>query len=284
VGGAMSASRVGVWAAVVAMTFAGLCAEGHAEIRVASINMCADQLLLALADPDQIIGLGPYSRDASLSWMAEQAKRYTQLSGDAEDVLALEPNLVLAGKYGKPATRQVLREQGVAVVEFDAPHSIDDVKKQIQKVGDLVGHPDRAAALIDRIDASAARARAAALHWPARVLAVSRRGWVTGDNSLVSSLLSAVGLVNAANELGMSRGGFTSLEVIVAAHPDLILVAEATPTADDQGKALLLHPVLERLYPPERRLVMSEQFTYCGGPMLPAALDRIADEVAQLRK
>src|SRR5215204_1442483 len=31
--------------------------------RVASINLCTDQLLLSLADPDQIVGLSPYIRD-----------------------------------------------------------------------------------------------------------------------------------------------------------------------------------------------------------------------------
>ena len=31
--------------------------------RIASINVCTDQLLLTLADPEQILGLSPYSRD-----------------------------------------------------------------------------------------------------------------------------------------------------------------------------------------------------------------------------
>ena len=44
--------------------------------RVASINVCTDQLLLALADPEQILGLSPYSRDAARSWAAAQAARF----------------------------------------------------------------------------------------------------------------------------------------------------------------------------------------------------------------
>ena len=43
--------------------------------RVASINVCTDQLLLALADPEQILGLSPYSRDAARSWAAVGAGR-----------------------------------------------------------------------------------------------------------------------------------------------------------------------------------------------------------------
>ena len=55
--------------------------------RIASLNLCTDQLLLALVDPAQILGLGPYSRDTTRSWSAADAHRYPRLSGEAEDVL-----------------------------------------------------------------------------------------------------------------------------------------------------------------------------------------------------
>ena len=42
--------------------------------RIVSFNQCADQLVLALADPGQIVGLSPYAADPSLSVMAEPAK------------------------------------------------------------------------------------------------------------------------------------------------------------------------------------------------------------------
>ena len=255
-----------------------------APLRIASINMCADQLLQTLADPDQIAGLGPYSRDPTLSWLAEDAQKYQRLTGEAEDIIALKPDLVLAGKYGKKATRDLLDDQKIQVADFDVPRSIDEVKAQIRRVGDIVGHPERASALNDKIDASAARARAAALQHHARILAVSRRGWVAGTNGLLSSLLATVGLANSAGELGLKSGGFVSLETIIAAKPDLILVAEAAPGAEDQGKAMLLHPALDRNYPPARRIVIPEQLTICGGPMLPAALDRLADAMTRISR
>jgi iron complex transport system substrate-binding protein len=255
-----------------------------ASLRIASINMCTDQLLLALADPEQIAGLGPYARDPHMSWSATEALRYPQLSGEAEDLLMLAPTLVFAGRYGKSATRAILRAKGIAVEEFDAPRSIDDVKKQIRRVGALVGHPERADLMVGRIDQAVARTRTAAERWHDRVLAVARRGWVTGRDSLLSSLLATVGLSNAAGDLGLNRGGFVSLEAIVAARPDLLLVAEDNPRPDDQGKALLLHPAIERTYPPDRRLVISDQLTICGGPMLPAALDRLAESIERVHR
>lgn len=251
---------------------------------IASINMCTDQLLIAVADPAQIVGLGPYARDPHLSWSAKEAASFPRLSGEAEDLLMLAPDLVLAGRYGKAATRDLLRSEGIAIAEFDVPRSIDDVKAQIRRVGDLAGHPERAESIIDRIDHSVARTRAVAARWRDRILPVSRRGWVAGSDSLISSLLAVAGLSNAASEIGVSHGGFAALETIVASQPDLLLLSDDKPFAEDQGKALLLHPAIQTAYPPSRRLVFPDQLTMCGGPMLPAALDQLADSIERIHQ
>ena len=63
--------------------------------RVVSMNVCTDQLLLSLADPVQILGLSRFSRDDWQSWAAADARRYPRLSGGAEDVLVLKPDVVM---------------------------------------------------------------------------------------------------------------------------------------------------------------------------------------------
>jgi iron complex transport system substrate-binding protein len=65
--------------------------------------------------------------------------------------------------------------------------------------------------------------------------------------------------------------------------PDAILVARADGAAEDQGQAMLLHPAIQSLFPPERRIVIPEALTICGGPMLADAMDRLAAQIAKLR-
>ncbi len=250
--------------------------------RIASINVCTDQLLMILANPEQILGLSPYSRDPARSWDAAKARRFPQLSGAAEDVLMLKSDVVVAGRFTRLATRQLLKDQGVRVVEFDAARSLDDVKKSIRLMGDVTQHPDRALAEISRLDAAIAHAHQVAARKPYRVLAVSRRGWVSGRDSLTSSLLTNAGLSNAAGDLGVKSGGFASLETIVSLKPDFILVSEDSDFAEDEGSAFLLHPALERLYPASKRIVVPERLTVCGGPMLAEALERLASELERV--
>jgi iron complex transport system substrate-binding protein len=262
----------------------GSLVPANAGPRVASINVCTDQLLLALADPEQILGLSPYSRDAARSWAAAKAAQFPRLAGDAEDILVLQPDFVVAGRFTKRATRELLKEKGVRVVEFDAARSVDDTRTQIRRMGELIGQPQRAAAEIARLDAALERARAAGSRQNYRVLALSRRGWVSGSDSLTTSLLAAAGLTNAVGTLGFRSGGFASLETIVSTRPDFILVADDSPFAEDQGRAFLLHPALEQLYPPDRRLVIPERLTVCGGPMLSEALERLTAEIERVSR
>ncbi len=257
-------------------------ARAQPRPRIASINVCTDQLLLTLADPGQIVGLSPYSRDPERSWAAADASRYPKLSGEAEDVLVLKPDVVVAGRFTKRATRELLKAEGFRVEEFDAVRSLDDTKRQIVRMGEIVGHSDRAAAAVARIDDAVARARQAAARKPLRVLPLSRRGWVSGGDSLTSSLLATVGLTNPASQLGYKLGGFASLETIVNLKPDMLLLSDGGSFAEDEGTAFLLHPALEQLYPPDKRIVIPERLTVCGGPMIADALTRLVSELERV--
>ena len=252
--------------------------------RIASMNVCTDQLLIALADPQQILGLSRYSRDAWQSFAADDARRYPILSGSAEDVLVLKPDVVVASLFDKRSTRELLKAKGLHLAEFAVPRNLDEVKAQIRQMGEIVQHADRATAEIARLDAAIARARKAVADRRYSVLPLSRRGWVSGSDSLVSSLLTETGLFNAAGDLGVEMGGFAPLEAIVNLRPDFILVSEAGDRAEDDGGAFLLHPALERFYPPEKRIVIPERLTVCGGVMLADALDVLIKELKRVER
>ena len=273
--------RLAFWCAVFAVMIS--CNPSFASgPRIVSMNVCSDQLLLSLADPDQIMGLSRFARDSWQSWAADDARRYPVLSGGAEDVLVAKPDIVVASLFDKRSTRELLKEKGLHLVEFTVPRTLDEVKDQIREMGEMVQHPERARTEVARLDAAMARAREAGMDRHYRVLPLSRRGWVSGSDSLVSSLLTETGLLNPAGELGVASGGFASLEAIVSLKPDFILVSEAGDRAEDDGRAFLLHPALERFYPPQKRIVIPERLTVCGGVMLADALDLLTTELKRV--
>ena len=80
--------------------------------------------------------------------------------------------------------------------------------------------------------------------------------------------------------MGVATSGFVSLEALVAARPDYLIVSEHEAEAMDQGQAFLAHPALARLWPAARRLVLPDRLTICGGPSTPALVAQFASEIA----
>lgn len=256
---------------------------GAAPSRIVSINLCADELLIALADPGQIMALSPYATDATLSYVADRAKAFRHDAAEAETVVELDPDLVLAGRFTKRATREMLARLGYPVSLLDPARSVQQSIDQIREVAGLVGHPERGDALIAAIDEARTRASAAAGVFQPTAAVYQRRGYVTGGDTLTGELLGLAGFLNQGGALAGATGGFVPLERLIANHPDFLIVASANPRPEDQGTALLAHPALSRLYPPERRIVLPERLTVCGGPSLPAALDWLAGEARRVR-
>lgn len=258
-------------------------AQTPQPVRVISLNMCTDQLLLDLAPTQQIAGLSPFAADAGRSFLAARAGSLPILSGSAEEVMMLRPDLVVSGTFTKRATREFIRARGVNLEEFAPIRTLAETKRQITRFGEITGATVKAAERNAEIDAALAELRTTAAAQKLRVLPLARRAWVSGSNSLISELLTQAGLVNAAAELGIRTGGRTTLEQIVMLKPDAILISRDDGEAEDQGRALLLHPAIQSLFPPERRIVIPERLTICGGPMLADAMRALAGQISRLK-
>ncbi|HZP21200.1 MAG TPA: ABC transporter substrate-binding protein [Bauldia sp.] len=252
--------------------------------RIVSINLCTDELLLRLADPAQIAALSTYATDERLSFLATEAKAFRHDAADAETVVGLDPDLVLAGRFTKRDTRDILRRLGYLLVELDPARSVDDSIAAIREVASLTGHPERGEELVAEIEAARRRAKAAVSAPKVRptVVFYQRRGYVTGGATLTGELLGDVGLDNAGGTLAGGSGGFVPLEKLIANPPDYLILSSATARAEDQGSALLAHPALLRLFPSEKRIALPDRLTVCGGPSLPAAFDWLAAQAQRI--
>jgi iron complex transport system substrate-binding protein len=246
--------------------------------RVVSANLCADQLLLALGDPQSILALSSLASDPTLSPVAEEARRFPAIRGSGEEIVRLSADLALIGAHDTPFTRALLAEKGVPTHALAPWSSLKEGAAQIRALAARLGHAERGEALVAEIEAAAARAKGAAGR-PATFLMLHRRGYAPGFHSVTSQIARIAGMVDIAPALGLERGGFVSIEKVVAARPDFLIVADLDARAPDQGKALLLHPALAALYPPSRRLVSPDPATLCAGPATPAAIDALAAEI-----
>ena len=239
--------------------------------RVLSLNLCADQLLLALADPGQIVALSRFSRDAGMSAAARKARNFPVASGGIEAVLRDRPDLVLAGPYDRPVTSGVLARQGIAVRIVPLWQGFAAGAAEIRALAAALGHPERGVALVAHIEA--AREAAANAGAGRSALALGRGGYVDGADSLTGSLLAAVGLRPA---IPAAHGRFVPLETPSQLDPQVLVLAEGRSAANDRGAALLRHPALRAWAAGRRVVTLPPALTACPGPGLVEALDILA--------
>lgn len=243
--------------------------------RIVSLNLCADQLVLALADRAQIAGLTKNARDSQMSAAAAAARGLPLLSGSAEEVLAIDPDLVV----GMPARRNpavaVLKARDFRAVDLKSAENYDDIVASIRQVAKAVGHADRGEALIARMNDDLARLPKA--RRPVVAAYYQRRGFMTGTGTLIDDLMRRVGMTNLATRLGKPPLSQMSLEEMTAAAPDYLIVESATDRVTDQGTEMLHHPILAAI----PRISVPQAWTVCGGPAYVQAARALSDAVAR---
>ncbi len=246
--------------------------------RVVSINLCADQLLLALADREQIASLSFLVRDRSLSFLADRAADLPVNDGRGEAILFSDADLVLADYFGDRNRTALLQSQGMEVLSMPPWQSLTQGREQIRTLARRLGYPERGEALVADIDAALARTKDIARGHPS-ILTFERRGWVPGTHSLFGEILRRMGFTLHQEALGLGEGGVARLESIVAHPPDYMLMDDDAGQAVDNGSALLIHPALAASVPQDRRLILPNRLSICGGPSTPEAIDALAREV-----
>ena len=123
--------------------FASLLAAS-AAIRVASLNMCADEYLLLLARPAEVASVSRLSRDPADSSLWRIGRRFPENRGDLESALPARPNLLLTMGGGGRATALIAKRMGLRNVDLPFPATIDDVERNLMRVAAALGDARRA--------------------------------------------------------------------------------------------------------------------------------------------
>jgi iron complex transport system substrate-binding protein len=263
-------ARAAALAAAAALTSA---AQAEPLPRVASINVCADQHLLALADAEQILTVSWLAADPEESLFAREAARHRLNYGTAEELLELEPDVVLAGAYTAPYTRAMLRRLGYRVIELAPENSVADIERNVRLVAEAVGQPGRGERLAARLrdDVRALEANRPAVRLAAVV--VRPGGFTVGADTLAHELLALAGLRNVAAEQGLDRWGSLSMEALVRSSPELVVLTGYRSAQPSLANAVLEHPALARLGATRRTVTVPAALWSCG---LPASLEAAA--------
>jgi len=237
---------------------------GAALPRVASINLCTDQLVLSVADPDQILSVSWLAAHPEESMLADAAARYPLNYGSAEELLRLAPDIIIAGAETSPFTRAQMRRLGATVVEIEAANSIGDIARNLREVGAAIDRAEEAETVI-----TALRARVAALEQrraasPHSAIVVRPGGFTVSRATLANDLLALAGLDNRIAEL--DRWGSLSVETLMISQPEYVVLTHYRDDQPSLANAFLAHPALTSVAANWRTLDIHARYFACGSP------------------
>jgi iron complex transport system substrate-binding protein len=231
-----------------------------------SLNPCIDAILVEVAAPSQIVSISHYSHDPRASSIPPMvARRFRANAATAEEVIAARPDLVLLGAHVAPATQAAIRSAGVRVAQFGVPASIAESRAQVRQVAGAVGQAARGEALVARIDAALAGARAAPGAAPVPALIRMGGGLVPGAGTLADELLGLAGFRNMSARYGLASWDVLPLERLLADPPRVLLTERA---ARASGLPVPVHGL--------RVADLPERLLHCAGPNLIEAAGRLA--------
>ena len=196
---------------VVLALLAPLAVLAAEPVRVVSQTVGSDELLLAVAAPEQIAALSHLAGDAEYSAAASEAKAFAKLGtgGDAEGVLKFRPTLVLFADYSRPELVAQVRRGGVKVLVFDRYASIADAHANLRTLARELGPEAEARAEAVVADGEARLKKLGGeLRGvrPVKVIAPSVYGVIPGAQTNVQDLCDHAGAENLATTLGGLRG------------------------------------------------------------------------------
>lgn len=194
--------------------------------RIVCLAPSYDETLLELGLQDRIVGV------TTSSDYLEEVKRAERvglwIKPNIEKIIALKPGLVLAtGFAGQQSAIEKLSALGLRVVVLDETQGIEEIFAKTKKVGDIVGVPDRAEALLGRMRKVVEETRRQTAALPSRPRVYVETGcdplFTCGRGSFINDMVEIAGGKNIAGEINQAFPRISS-EFVLSKNPEVIIL------------------------------------------------------------
>lgn len=242
---------------------------------IVSINLCADDALLRIAEPRNIAAVTWLSRDPYVSSVSALARAVPIHHGSREEIVLSRPDVVIASTFNSRPMVSFLRHANIPVVELPIPNSVAEVRTQIRDVAKLVGEEARGETIVTEMDRRLAAIPPATTQLRAVVL--NPDGFPVGAGTLMDDAMRHAGLINVAAQLKFAKYDQVPLELVVANAVDLMVVSSSRDGPPALITDVLRHPVLAGQARHTRVVVIPSRFFTCGGPTVVELIERLRD-------
>ena len=243
--------------------------------RIVSLNLCSDQLLHEFGFHARIAALSYLATDAQYSVIAAAAKNFPSVRGNAEELIALKPDLVIAGPYTTKTSVAMLRRLGKRVMILPIATNFAQLRANIAQVAEALGEGARGAEIIRAFDQrlGVLKRRVKGVRPRAAVYYTNSVTQIAG--SIEAQVLKFAGYRNIADEVKLSPRGSLSLERLLLVRPDIIVLGHDPENYKTVLADNLRHPALGNYLKNRAWVAIPERLWICGTPAVLDAAERL---------
>ena len=250
--------------------------ESNKPQRIVSLNTCTDQVLLMLVEPERIAAVSHLALNPVYSYMAEQAKQLTVHYGYAEEIMPMRPDLIIGSTFSRHDTVKILRALKQNVKTYSSPTTLEEVEIYTRQIGEAVGEPARAEAIIHAMHQELATSQQKTLKLPQQAAVIyGPNGFTAGRKTLKHEILEAAGYRNLSADLGIQYYGNLSVEQLISARPDVVIIDEDIPNDNSLAQGYLRHPALIEFLGERGLTRIPTNHWLCPGPLFSKAVSAL---------
>ncbi|MEA4987212.1 MAG: ABC transporter substrate-binding protein [Anaerovorax sp.] len=195
--------------------------------KIISLGTSNTDILVALGLTDHLIAIDSYS--ISIEGIPENLLQFDMMKPDTEQIIALDADIVfvtgMSNVGGGEDIFKPIRDAGVCVVAIPSANSIDEIKKSILFIGEIVNESEEAETIIKSMESEIDKVKEASNSVTTKKkvyfeIASEPTLCTFGQDTFINEMLEIVGAENVfAQQSGWVN---VSEESIINANPDVI--------------------------------------------------------------
>lgn len=205
--------------------------------RILTLSMSTDEVMLGLVTPDKMVAVNELLDDpvsSNVTGLVKGVKgRITNPS--AEEIMSLNPDLVIVPDWGDITVVNSLRDLGLKVVVCKGAKNLAEIKETIKLLGEAVGEKEKGEKLISMMDEhlEAIQEKTAKIPQEQKktVVLISLMKSYGGIGCSFDEACNYAGVTNGMAKLGIRYGQAMTKEQLVEINPDILFL----PTYTNNG-------------------------------------------------
>lgn len=238
--------------------------------RIVTLSASTDEIILGMLLTENVVAINALLDDPVSSSIVKKAQKIRNKikNPSLEQIISLQPDLVIVPHWGNAEIVDGLRDVGLNVVVCKGPQSVEDVRETTMLLAKAIGEESKGIQLIAKMDEKLKEIKNKVDKIPTEkrktIILISLMPSYGGTGCIFDDMCNYAGVVNGVSAAGIKNGQIVGKELLVKINPDILIL----PVYNDHGtfdveafrKEFLDDPALQTLTAiKEKRLYMPRE-------------------------